>query len=148
VPLEGVTTTAGARRPGRPEEGERVAAGGKIVWVGWVITGVLSLLLLFSVVMKLVGGPEVTEGLAHLGLPARLIVPLAILEAACTVLYLIPATSVLGAILLAGYMGGAICTHWRVGDPFYLQVLVAILIWVGIYLREPRLHALIPLRRP
>ena len=125
-----------------------MAAGGKIVWVGWVITGVLSLLLLFSAVMKLVGGPEVTEGLAHLGLPARLIVPLAILEAACTVLYLIPATSVLGAILLAGYMGGAICTHWRVGDPFYLQVLVAILIWVGIYLREPRLHALIPLRRP
>lgn len=125
-----------------------MAAGGKVVWVGWVITGVLSLLLLLGAVMKLVGGPEVTEGLAHLGLPARLIVPLAILEAACTVLYLIPATSVLGAILLAGYMGGAICTHWRVGDPFYLQVLIAILIWVGIYLREPRLHALIPLRRP
>jgi DoxX-like protein len=125
-----------------------VAAGGKIVWVGWVITAVLSLLLLFSAVMKLVGGPEVMEGLAHLGLPERLVVPLAILEAACTVLYLIPATSVLGAVLLAGYMGGAICTHWRVGDPFYLQVLIAILIWVGIYLREPRLHALIPLRRP
>jgi hypothetical protein len=125
-----------------------VAAGGRIVWVGWIITVVLSLLLLFSAVMKLVGGPEVKEGLAHLGLPEHLVVPLAILEAACTVVYLIPATSVLGAILLAGYMGGAICTHWRVGDPFYLQVLVAILIWVGIYLREPRLHALIPLRRP
>jgi hypothetical protein len=125
-----------------------VAAGGRIVWVGWIITVVLSLLLLFSAVMKLVGGPEVREGLAHLGLPERLVVPLAILEAVCTVVYLIPATSVLGAILLAGYMGGAICTHWRVGDPFYLQILVAILIWVGVYLREPRLHALIPLRRP
>ena len=125
-----------------------MAVDGRIVWVGWIITVVLSLLLLFSAVMKLVGGPEVKEGLAHLGLPERLVVPLAILEAACTVVYLIPATSVLGAILLAGYMGGAICTHWRVGDPFYLQVLVAILIWVGIYLREPRLHALIPLRRP
>lgn len=125
-----------------------MAAGGRIVWVGWIITVVLSLLLLFSAVMKLVGGPEVKEGLAHLGLPERLVVPLAILEAACTVVYLIPTTSVLGAILLAGYMGGAICTHWRVGDPFYLQVLVAILIWVGIYLREARLHALIPLRRP
>jgi hypothetical protein len=125
-----------------------VAAGGRIVWVGWIVTVVLSLLLLFSAVMKLVGGPEVKEGLAHLGLPERLVVPLAILEAACTVLYLIPATSVLGAVLLAGYMGGAICTHWRVGDPFYLQILIAILIWVGVYLREPRLHALIPLRRP
>lgn len=125
-----------------------MAAGGRIVWVGWIITVVLSLLLLFSAVMKLVGGPEVREGLAHLGLPERLVVPLAILEVACTVVYLVPATSVLGAILLAGYMGGAICTHWRVGDPFYVQILVAILIWVGIYLREPRLHALIPLRRP
>jgi Mn2+/Fe2+ NRAMP family transporter len=61
--------------------------------------------------------------------------------------YLIPATSVLGAILLAGYVGGAICTHWRVGDPFFLQVLIAILIWVGIYLREPRLKALLPVRK-
>jgi len=125
-----------------------VTADGKIVWVGRIITVVLSLLFLFSAGMKLVGPPEVMQGMAQLGLPAHLVIPLAILEAACTVVYLIPATSALGAILLAGYMGGAICTHWRVGDPFYLQVLVAILVWVGIYLREPRLHALIPLRRP
>jgi hypothetical protein len=124
-----------------------VASSGKIVWVGWIITAVLSLLFLFSAVMKLVGGPEVVQGMAQLGLPERLMIPLGILEAACTVVYLIPATSVLGAILLAGYMGGAICTHWRVGDAFFLQVLIAILVWVGIYLREPRLHALIPLRR-
>jgi len=112
-----------------------------------VITGVVSLLLFFSAAMKFVGGAEVKEGMAHLGLPESMVIPLGILEAACTVIYLIPATSVLGAILLAGYMGGAICTHWRVGDPFVGQIAIALVIWLAIYLREPRLKALIPLRK-
>jgi hypothetical protein len=99
-----------------------------------------------SAFMKVKGGPEVRQGLAHLGLPESMIVPLAILEISCTVIYLIPATSVLGAVLLAGYMGGAICTHWRVGDPFIAQIVIALLVWLGLYLREPRLKALIPLR--
>ena len=124
-----------------------MAASGKAVWIGWIITAVVSLLFLFSAVMKLVGGPDVTQGMAQLGLPERMMVPLGILEAACTAVYLIPATSVLGAVLLAGYMGGAICTHWRVGDPFYLQILIALVVWLGIYLREPRLKAVLPLRR-
>jgi hypothetical protein len=124
-----------------------VAASGKAVWVGWIITAVLSALFLFSAAMKLVGGADVTQGMAQLGLPERIRVPLAILEAACAIVYVIPATSVLGAILLAGYMGGAICTHWRVGDWYVLQILIAILVWVGIYLREPRLRAVLPLRR-
>ena len=120
---------------------------GKIVWTGRVITGVVSLLFFFSAAMKFVGGAEVKEGMAHLGLPEAMTVPLGILEAACTVIYLIPATSVLGAILLAGYMGGAICTHWRVGDPFLGQVAIALVVWLGLYLREPRLKALIPVRK-
>ena len=122
-------------------------ASGKIVWTGRVITGVVSLLFFFSASMKFVGGAEVKEGMAHLGLPESMTIPLGILEAACTVVYLIPATSVLGAILLAGYMGGAICTHWRVGDPFVGQIAIALVIWLAIYLREPRLKALIPLRK-
>ena len=122
-------------------------ASGKIVWTGRVITGLVSLLFLFSAAMKFMGGAEVKEGMAHLGLPESMIIPLGILEAACTVIYLIPATSVLGAILLAGYIGGAICTHWRVGDPFLPQVAVGLVIWLGIYLREHRLKALIPIRR-
>jgi hypothetical protein len=65
----------------------------------------------------------------------------------CVVIYLIPATSVLGAILLAGYLGGAICTHWRAGDPFYIHIVLGLSVWLGIYLREDRLKALIPLRR-
>ena len=123
------------------------AASGKVVWTGRVITIVVSLLFFFSAGMKFVGGAEVKEGMAHLGLPESMMVPLGILEAACTVIYLIPATSVVGAILLAGYMGGAICTHWRVGDPFVGQTAIALVIWLAIYLREPRLKALIPLRK-
>jgi len=104
-------------------------------------------MFLMSAAMKLKGGPELAEGMAHLGLPSSMVVPLAILELTCVVIYLIPMTSVLGAILLAGYVGGAICTHWRVGDPFIVQILLGIFVWLGLYLREDRLKALIPLRR-
>lgn len=118
-----------------------------IVWVGRVISALVSLLFAMSAFMKLKGGAEVMEGMAHLGLPESLIVPLAILEISCVVIYAIPATSVLGAILLTGYIGGAICTHLRVGDPFFMQIAIGILVWLGLYLRENRLKALIPLRK-
>ena len=124
-----------------------MAASGKIVWVGRGISVLVSLGFAVSAVMKLVGGAEVKEGIAHLGLPASMLTPLSILELACAVVYLIPATAVLGAILLTGYIGGAICTHWRVGDPFLIQVALGILVWLGIYLREDRLKALLPVRR-
>src|SRR5688572_1331711 len=101
-----------------------------------------------SAIMKLKGGAEVAEGMAHLGMSDSLIVPLAILELACMVIYLIPATSVLGAILLTGYMGGAICSHLRVGDPVFVQAGFGVLVWLGLYLRETRLKGLIPLRTP
>jgi hypothetical protein len=120
---------------------------GKAVWAGRVISVLASLLFLFSAFLKLKGGPELAQGIAHLGLPESMVVPLAALELSCTVIYLIPATSVLGAILLSGYIGGAICTHWRVGDPFFVQIALGILVWVGLYLREPHLKELIPLRR-
>ena len=121
-------------------------ASGKIVWVGRVISGLASLAFLLSGFLKLKGGPELAQGMAHLGLPDSMVLPLAILELTCVTLYLIPQTSALGAILLAGYMGGAICTHWRAGDPFITQIVLALLVWLGLYLREPRLKALIPLR--
>jgi uncharacterized membrane protein YphA (DoxX/SURF4 family) len=119
----------------------------RAVWTGRAISTLASLLFLFSAVMKLRGGPELAKGFAHLGLPDSMAVPLGILEIACAVAYLIPATSALGAILLAGYVGGAICTHWRAGDPFIVQIALGIVVWLGLYLREPRLKALIPLRR-
>ena len=117
-----------------------------MVWAGRVISVLASALFLMSAFMKLKAGPEVCEGMAHLGLPESMITPLAILEISCVVIYLIPATSVLGAILLAGYIGGAICTHWRVGDPFVVQIALGIFVWLGLYLRENRLGDLIPLR--
>lgn len=114
--------------------------------VSWVLSALAAALLFFSAAMKLMGGPELDKGMEHLGLPARMVLPLAILEITCTVIYLIPATAVLGAILLAGYMGGAICTHWRAGDPFVVQVALGVVVWLALYLREPRLKALLPLR--
>jgi DoxX-like family len=123
------------------------AASGRIVWVGRVISILASLLFVMSSLMKMKGGAEVMQGMAHLGLPEVLVRPLAILEIACVAIYLIPATSVLGAILLAGYIGGAICTHLRVGDPFFVQIVLGICVWLGLYLREPRLKDLVPLRR-
>ena len=124
-----------------------MAASGKSVWVGRVISVLASLVYLMSAFLKLKGGPELAQGIAHLGIPESMVMPLAIVEISCTVIYLIPPTSVLGAILLSGYIGGAICTHWRVGDPFFVQIALGILVWVGLYLREPRLKELIPLRR-
>ena len=123
-----------------------MAASRRIVWVGRLISVLASLLFVMSAVMKLTGGPEVMQGMAHLGLPESLIRPLAILEISCVVVYLIPATSVLGAILLTGYMGGAICTHLRVGDPFVVQIALGIFVWLGLYVREDRLKGLIPRR--
>ena len=119
----------------------------RTVWAGRVISVLASLVFLLSASMKLKGGAELTQGMAHLGLPESLVLPLAILEISCVVIYLIPATSVLGAILLTGYMGGAICTHLRVGDPFVVQIGLGIFVWLGLYLREERLRRLLPLRR-
>ena len=122
------------------------AATGGLVWAGRVISVLVSLVFVASAFMKLKGGTEVVQGMAHLELPESLIAPLAILEISCAAIYLIPATTVLGAILLTGYMGGAICTHWRVGDPFVVQIALGIFVWLGLYLREDRLKALLPLR--
>lgn len=128
------------------KENSPATSGRVMVWIGRVISGLVAAAFAMSGVMKLVGGPELKEGMDHLGLPESLVLPLAILELTCVVIYVIPGSAVLGAILLTGYIGGAICTHWRVGDPFIAQIVIGILIWLGVYLRDRRLHALIPWR--
>ena len=105
-------------------------------------------MLAMSSAMKFAKPPSVVEGFKHLGLPEDLALGLGLLELACAVVYVIPRTSVLGAILLTGYLGGATVTHLRVGDPFFMPVILGVLIWGGVFLRDPRLRALIPLRRP
>jgi hypothetical protein len=122
-------------------------------WTGYAMSGLIILFLLFDGGIKLVPLEIVTQTSGEIGLPtdpsfARL---LGILTLVGVVLYAIPRTSVLGAILLTGYMGGAIATHLRIGSPLFSHTLfgvyLGLLIWGGLYLREPRLRALIPFRR-
>jgi uncharacterized membrane protein YphA (DoxX/SURF4 family) len=116
-------------------------------WTGRIMSLLPVLMLLFSAIMKLVHPPQLDEGFAHLGLPVTMAFGLGMLELACTVVYLIPRTAVLGAILLTGYLGGAILAHLRVGDPYYTQFIFGVLVWGGLYLRDPRLRLQIPLVR-
>ena len=125
-----------------------MATRGKVVWVGWALSGLAAFLFLFSAFLKLKGGPDLDKGMEHLGLRGSMVMPLAILELTCLLVYLVSPTAVLGAILLTGYVGGTIVTHWRAGDPFIVNIVLGLVIWLGLYLREPRLKELIPLRRP
>jgi uncharacterized membrane protein YphA (DoxX/SURF4 family) len=127
---------------------QRPPVSRKAVIVGWILSILPCLLLIFSGVMKLTMSPEVAQGFVHLGWPESLAFTLGILELTCTLLYLIPRTSVLGAILLTGYMGGAIATHVRIGEAVWTHILLGVVIWLGIWLRDVRLRALIPLRQP
>lgn len=117
----------------------------RMLWAGRVVSAIPVLMLLFSAVIKFLKPPSAMEGFAHLGYPERLGLPLGILEVACTVIYLIPRTAVLGAVLLTGYLGGAVATHVRIGDPFYLPAALGVLVWLGLYLRDRRVRALLPL---
>lgn len=103
-------------------------------------------MLIFSAAIKLTKPPGFAEQFAHLGWPIGLAVPLGILEAGCALIYLLPSTSVLGAILITGYLGGAIATHVRLGEPFLAPVALGMLVWLGPYLRDARLRDLLPLR--
>ena len=117
------------------------------LWSGRLMSAVPVLMLLFSAVMKLLQPPDMAKGFEHLGWPVSLALTLGLLELGCTVVYLIPRTAVLGAILLTGYLGGAIATHVRIGEAVYLHVVFGVFLWGGLYLRDPRLRALIPLTR-
>ncbi|HEX5105789.1 MAG TPA: DoxX family protein [Pirellulaceae bacterium] len=119
-----------------------------MTWLGWVLTILPSLLLVFSAVMKFVGPPEVKDGFTKAGWNPNLLLPLGLTELACTILYLVPQTSTLGAVLLTGYMGGAIAHHLRLGEPIAFQVAFGVVIWLGLFLREPRLRAILPIRSP
>jgi len=122
-------------------------ASKKKLWAGRIISALPVLLLLFSGVMKLMKPPSVLQGMAAYGYPESLIVVIGLLEIACTVIYTIPRTSILGAILLTGYLGGATATNVRVGNPaFIMTVILGVLAWVGLFLRDDRLRAFLPLR--
>lgn len=122
-----------------------------MLWTGRVVTGIVVLFLVLDSGMKLLQMPQVREAMAPLGYPAELGLVIGVIEAICLVLYVVPRTAVLGAILLTGLLGGSAAAHLRVGDPLFTHVLfgvyVGILAWGGLYLRDEKLRALIPLRR-
>ncbi len=112
---------------------------------GWVLCILPMPLLLFSAAMKFMKPPDVVKGFEHLGWPVHLALPLGVVELLCVVLFLVPRTAVLGAILLTGYMGGAIAAHVRIGEPFFIQAGIGIVAWLGLFMRDARLRVLIPL---
>ncbi len=119
------------------------------LWAGRIISGLVVLFLLFDGITKLMKVAPVLEASAHLGYPVSTIVGIGITALVCTVVYAIPQTSVLGAILLTGYLGGAVASNVRIANPMFntlFPIVFAALVWAGIFLREDRLRALIPLR--
>ena len=117
-------------------------------WTGYVMTVLPALFLLVDGVMKLFKPGLVVDATTKLGYQESVIVPIGIVLVICTVLYLLPVTSVLGAILLTGYLGGAVATHVRAGQgafPIVFPIIIGALIWGGLYLREYRLRSLLPL---
>jgi hypothetical protein len=120
-----------------------------MLWTGWILGGLPSLFMLFDAAMKLVKPKFVIDATVKLGYPESVIVGLGIVVLVCTILYLIPRTAVLGAILLTGYLGGAVASHLRAGDPPFaigFPVVFGMLLWGGLYLRDGRLRVLVPWR--
>jgi hypothetical protein len=119
----------------------------KVIWTGRIISALPVLMMVFSGTMKLMKGPGVVKAFGDLGYQPYLIVPLGFVEIGCVILYLIPRTSVLGAIFMTGYLGGAVATHARMSDPMFVApFILGTLVWLGLLLREPRLRPLLPLR--
>ncbi len=115
-------------------------------WTGWVVTILPVLGLIPSAVFKFIQPADMIKQLDKLGWQGHQMPALGIVEITCTILYLIPQTAVLGAILLTGYLGGAIATHVRIADDFSPPAIMGVLVWLGLFLRDPRLRALLPLR--
>src|SRR5262249_7967825 len=118
-------------------------------WAGWIISGLLVLFLLFDGVGKLLQLDFVVDATVKLGYRESVVLPLGVVLTACTILYAIPRTSVLGAILLTGYLGGAVATRVHHSDSIFeitFPIIFGVLVWGGLWLRDARLRALAPLR--
>jgi hypothetical protein len=134
-------TTASAATPG---------TGRAARWTGRIMSGLVTAFLVFDGAMKLARIAPVIQGTTELGFPLATIVPIGLILLACVALYLIPRTAILGAVLLTGYLGGAIASQLRVGHPLLgytlFPIYVAALVWGGLYLRDRRVRALLARR--
>lgn len=119
-----------------------------MLWAGYILSALPVLLLVMSGVMKLSGSEQAIKGFEQFGYKSSVAAPLGIVELISTALYVIPQTAVLGAILLTGYLGGATATHLRVGEAFIAPVLVGVVIWLGLFLRDRRIREIVPWRKP
>jgi hypothetical protein len=120
-----------------------------VIWTARVLSALSVLFMLFSASLKLVHAPGVVEAWVKMfGFQESTLTAIGLVELACAILYAVPRTSVLGAVLVTGYLGGAIATHVRLGQPDFLTPLfLGVVVWAGIWLREPRLPELLPLRK-
>ena len=118
-------------------------------WTGWVISAIPILMMAgLGAVIAITSSNKMIDQMKKYGYPESAAWPILIAEIACAVIYAIPQTAVLGAILLTGYLGGAVATHVHAGEStFYFPVIMGVLVWLGILLRDARLRALLPLRR-
>ena len=118
---------------------------------GWTLSALFIAFMIFDVTIKLIGHPEVAKSVAQLGLPTGSGLPIGVMEAIILVLYAVPRTAVLGAILTAALMGGTAAVHLINGNPLFSHLLfgpyLAIFAWGGLWLRDPRVRALVPIRR-
>lgn len=119
-----------------------------LTWIGRIVSVLPIPLLAMSAYMKISQAPDAVKGFAEFGFPANSLVPLGIVEAACAIVYLIPQTAVLGAVLLTGYLGGATCVHVNHADWAHVPIPVGlgVLAWLGLVLRDPRLRSVLPYR--
>jgi hypothetical protein len=140
-PLSVPPSTSGV---GTPQPASRA------IWTGRILTGIGVLFLAFDLSLKLLQVPMALQGTTELGYATSIVLPLGIVELICLIAYLVPQTSVLGAILWTGYLGGAIATHVRLQNPLFTHELfpiyIAVLLWLGLWLREPRLRTVLPLK--
>ena len=119
-----------------------------MIWTGWVISAIPVLMMgVLGLVLFITQPAMLTEGMTKYGYPAGAVKPVFIVEMICVALYVIPRTAVLGAILLTGYLGGAVATHVHASEPFWFPVVFGVLVWLGLYLRDARIRALVPLRQ-
>ena len=123
----------------------------KSLWTGRILSGLMGAFLLLDSLMKIMRASAAVKGTTELGYSESVVVAIGATLFISTITYLIPRTAILGAILLSGYLGGAVASQVRVGNPFFSHVLfpvyVAVVVWLGIFLRDAGLHALLPLRR-
>jgi hypothetical protein len=121
------------------------------LWTGRILSGLSVAFMLFDATIHILRPPPVVAGFTALGFPLSVAVPIGVIELVCIILYVIPRTSVLGAIFLTGYLGGAIAAQVRIGAPMFSTTLfpiyVALFLWGGLYFRDPRVRALIPIAR-